>query len=159
MSFQMVMGHKVGPSAMAGDDGAAIGEQFAPVVGNDDAAAQQALTLAGLVSHNPGCEVIRCRPFRAPGLMPSHVPSSASRFRVVSGDRSDHLAGQGLPTRMRRTSSDLGTCTGHASSTVPLPTAAEPGLALPVSAFSEDALGGKARLDRWLCGAVAGRVR
>jgi hypothetical protein len=61
------MGHKVGPSAVAGDDGTAIGEQFAPVIGNDDDAAQQAPTLAGLVSHNPGCEVIRCRPFRAPG--------------------------------------------------------------------------------------------
>jgi len=39
MPFQTVMGHKVDPSAVAGDDGTAIGEQFAPVVGNDDAAA------------------------------------------------------------------------------------------------------------------------
>jgi hypothetical protein len=47
MPFQTVMGHKVGPSAVAGDDGTAIGEQFAPVVGNDDAAASQAPTWPG----------------------------------------------------------------------------------------------------------------
>jgi hypothetical protein len=77
----------------------------------------------------------------------------------VSGDRRDHLVGQGSPVRVRRTSLDPGICQGHTSSAVPLDRS-RAGVGAPASAFSEDALGGKARLDRWFCVVrVAGRVR
>jgi hypothetical protein len=53
-------------------DSTDIRKQFASVVEHDDAVAQQAPPLSGLIRHNPCCEVIGCRPFRAPRLMMTH---------------------------------------------------------------------------------------
>ena len=44
-----------------------------PVVEQDDAIAQQAPALPGLICHDPCGEVIRCRPIRAPRLVLTHL--------------------------------------------------------------------------------------
>jgi hypothetical protein len=54
-------------------EGAAIKKQFAAVIELDDAVAEQASALPGLVRHNPCCEVVRYGPFRAPRLMLAHA--------------------------------------------------------------------------------------
>jgi hypothetical protein len=54
-------------------EGAAIKKQFAAVIELDDAVAEQAPALPGLIRHNPCCEVVRYGPFRAPRLMLAHA--------------------------------------------------------------------------------------
>jgi hypothetical protein len=63
----------VGQTTAAGGDGAAIKKQFAAVIELDDAVAEQARALPGLVRNYPRCEVVRCGPFRAPRLMLAHA--------------------------------------------------------------------------------------
>jgi hypothetical protein len=58
----------------------AVRKQFAAVVEQDDAIAQQAPALPGLICHNPCGQVIRCRPFRAPRLVLTHISSAAERL-------------------------------------------------------------------------------
>jgi hypothetical protein len=53
-----------------------VRKQFAPVVEQDDAIAQQAPALTGLICHYPCGQVIRCGPFRAPRLMLTHLSFS-----------------------------------------------------------------------------------
>ena len=61
-----------------------VGKPFAPVVEQDDAIAQQAPALPGLICHNPCGQVIRCRPFRAPRLVLTHISSAAELNRLDS---------------------------------------------------------------------------
>jgi hypothetical protein len=58
----------VGLTKAARGDDTVIREQFNLVVEQDDTVAQQASALPGLIRHDPCCEVIRCRPLRAPGV-------------------------------------------------------------------------------------------
>jgi hypothetical protein len=51
----------------------AVRKQFASVVEQDDAIAQQAPALPGLICHNPCGQVIRCRPLRAPRVVLTHL--------------------------------------------------------------------------------------
>src|SRR5260370_26634196 len=66
-------GHEVAQTHSAGGDRPAIGKQFASVVEQDDAVAQQAPALPGLICHDPCGQVIRCRPLRAPRLVLTHI--------------------------------------------------------------------------------------
>ena len=45
---------------------------MAAVVEHDDAVAQQTPALPGVIGDDPGCQVIGCRPLRAPRLMLTH---------------------------------------------------------------------------------------
>jgi hypothetical protein len=45
---------------------------LAAVVEHDDAVAQQTPALPGVIGDDPGCQVIGCRPLRAPRLMLTH---------------------------------------------------------------------------------------
>src|SRR5215469_6904874 len=59
----------------------AVGEQFAAVVEHDDAVAQQAPALPGLVGHDPCGQMIGCPPSRAPRLVMTHgFPRQAISF-------------------------------------------------------------------------------
>ena len=65
-------------------DSAAIRKQFASIIELDDAVAEQAPALAGLIRYYPCCEVVRCGPFRAPRLMLTHGFPPSGDFVVVS---------------------------------------------------------------------------
>lgn len=73
-----------------GGNRAAVREKYAPVVEEDDAVAQQAPALSGLVCHGPRRDVIRCPPSGASGLMLAHdsfrsVELSDSRLPGMRG--------------------------------------------------------------------------
>jgi hypothetical protein len=68
-------------------------KQFASVIEQDDAVAQQAPALAGLIRHNPCCQVIGCRPFRAPWLMLTHVSSAVEQIVERLHERHPRHAG------------------------------------------------------------------
>src|SRR5215470_9346509 len=63
-------------------DGAAVWEQFATVIKHDDAVAQHAPALLGVIGDNPGRQVIGCRPLRAPRLMLTHCLLRCRAWRV-----------------------------------------------------------------------------
>jgi hypothetical protein len=52
--------------------GTAVRKQFSSAE-QDDAIAQQAAALPGLICHDPCGEVIRCRPLRTPRLVLTHL--------------------------------------------------------------------------------------
>jgi len=66
-------GHKAAQTDSVRGDRPAVRKEFASVVEQDDAIAQQAPALPGLICHDPCGEVIRCRPLRAPRLVLTHL--------------------------------------------------------------------------------------
>jgi hypothetical protein len=75
----------VGQTTAVRADSAVIRKQFASIVELDDAVAEQAPALPGLIGYYPRCEVVRCGPFRAPRLMLAHA---SVRCRATRGDGS-----------------------------------------------------------------------
>jgi hypothetical protein len=86
----------VGQATAAGGDGAAIKKQLAAVIELDDAVAEQASALPGLVRHNPCCGVVRYGPFRAPRLMLAHAFSGAEQLAGCRHERHARHAAQAV---------------------------------------------------------------